>query len=116
METMRPPSVAFFHHDLSQPQKARSSRYSLRQFTATRLATLFLLAMSGHAGPIQIAFGVTPVVYRISCGQAAALLKGRRAGRTETGGLSNRASDGDCGQPKSRDGRCQPELRRGLRE
>jgi hypothetical protein len=41
------------------------------------------LAMSGHAGPIQMDVGVTPVVCRISCGQAAALLKGRRARRTD---------------------------------
>jgi hypothetical protein len=56
--------------------------------------------------------GVTPLVQRISLGQAVALLKGRRARRADlTGGsLSNRASDGDCGQPKSCDGRCQPKL------
>jgi hypothetical protein len=64
--------------------------------------------MSGHAGPIQIDVGVTPVVCRISCGQAAALFKGRRACRTDLN-LSSRASDGNHDQPKSRDGRCQPE-------
>jgi hypothetical protein len=60
--------------------------------------------------------GVTPFVYGISCGQAVARLKGRRACRADlTGGsLSNCASDRDCGQPKSCDGRCQHELRRGL--
>jgi hypothetical protein len=74
--------------------------------------------MSGHAGPIQMDLGVTPLVQRISLGQAVALLKGRRARRADLAGgsLSNRASDGDCGQAKSRDGRCQPELRRGLGE
>jgi hypothetical protein len=62
--------------------------------------------------------GIAPLVLRISLGQAVALLKGRRACRADlTGGsLSNRASDGECGQPKSRDGRCQPELSRGLGE
>jgi hypothetical protein len=46
--------------------------------------------------------GVTPFVYGISCGQAVARLKGRRACRADlTGGsLSNCASDRDCGQPK----------------
>src|SRR5262249_509690 len=78
---------------------------------------LFFLAMAGHTGPIQIGSVVTPVVCWISGGQAVALLKGRRACRTETGGsLSNRASEGDCGQPKNRDGRCQPKLHRGLGE
>ena len=74
--------------------------------------------MSGHAGPIQMDLGVTPLVLRISLGQAVALLKGRRARRADLTGssLSNRASDGDRGQPKSRDGRCQPELRRELGE
>src|SRR5262249_23610624 len=78
----------------------------------------FLLAMSGHAGPIQMDLGVAPLVLRISLGQAVAFLKSRRACRADlTGGsLSNRASDGECGQPNSRDGRCQPELRRGLGE
>src|SRR5262244_278337 len=87
------------------------------QFTVTRFES-FLLAMSGHAGPIQMDLGVAPLVLRISLGQAVAFLKGRRACRADlTGGsLSNRASDGECGQPKSRDGRCQPELRRGLGE
>src|SRR5262249_17647587 len=86
--------------------------------SAAALCQSFLLAMSGHAGPIQMDLGVTPFVYRISLGQAVALLKGRRARRADlTGGsLSNRAGDGDCGQPKRCDGRCQPELHRGLRE
>jgi len=69
--------------------------------------------MLGHAGPIQLNLGVTPIVYRKSCGQAVALLKGRRACRADLN-VSNRASDGDRGQPKRRDGGCQPELRRGL--
>jgi len=74
--------------------------------------------MSGHAGPIQMDLGVTPLMLRISLGQAVAFLKGRRACRADlTGGsLSNRASNGECGQQKSRDGRSQPELRRGLGE
>src|SRR6266478_6832499 len=80
-----------------------------------RFCQSFLLAMSGHAGPIQIDVGVTPVVCRISCGQAAALFKGRRACRTDLN-VGNRASDGNHDHPKSRDGRCQPELRRGLGE
>jgi hypothetical protein len=78
------------------------------QFTVTRLGQLFFFAMSGHAGPIQIDVGVTPVVCRISCGQAAALLKGRRACLADLN-LSSRASDGYHDQPRSRDGRCQPE-------
>ena len=74
--------------------------------------------MSGHAGPIQMDLGVTPLVLRISLGQAVALLKSRRARRADLTGssLSSRASDGDRGPPKSRDGRCQPELRRELGE
>jgi hypothetical protein len=82
------------------------------QFGVTRLGQLFLLAMSGHAGPIQIAFGVTPVVDWIPCGQAAALLKGRRACRTDLN-VSIRGIDGNYGQTKSRDERRQPELCRG---
>src|SRR5262245_24452065 len=86
--------------------------------TEAALCQSFLLAMSGHAGPIQMDLGVTPFVYRISLGQAVALLKGRRARRADLTGrsLSNRASDGDYGQPKSRHGRCQSKLRRGLGE
>jgi hypothetical protein len=57
------------------------------------LGQLFFVAMSGHAGPIQIDFGVTPVVCRISCGQAAALIKGRRACRTDLN-VSSRAAFG----------------------
>src|SRR6266478_8917544 len=88
-----------------------------RRYTSTEpaLCRSFLLAMSGHAGPIQIDVGVTPVVCRISCGQTVALFKGRRACRTDLN-VSSRASDGNHDQPKSRDGRCQPELRRGLGE
>src|SRR5262249_41811833 len=82
---------------------------------AAALCSSFLLAMSGHAGPIQIDFGVTPLVLRISCGQEAALVNGRRACRADLS-VSNRASDGNHGQPESRDGRCPPELRRGLGE
>ena len=81
-----------------------------------RFADLFLLAMSGHAGPILINFDVTPVVLRISSGQQAALVNGRRACRADltAGSGGNRASDGDRSHPKSRDSRCQSELRRGL--
>jgi hypothetical protein len=79
------------------------------------VALSFFLTMSGHAGPIQIGFGVTPVVNRISRGQAAALLKGRRACRTDLN-VSSRAIDGNHGQTKSRDDRCQPELCRAVRE
>jgi len=59
--------------------------------------------------------GVTPLVYRISLGQAVALLQGLRACRADLN-VGNRASDGDRGHPKSRDNRGQPELRRGLGE
>jgi hypothetical protein len=47
--------------------------------------------------------GVAPLVLRISLGQAVAFLKGRRACRADlTGGsLSNRASDGERGQPRA---------------
>jgi hypothetical protein len=68
--------------------------------------------MAGHAGAIQINFGVTPLVLRISRGQSAALIKGRRACRADLN-VSSRASDGNQGQAKSCDGRCQPELCRG---
>src|SRR5258707_4369108 len=51
----------------------------VRSIHCDALCQLFFFAMSGHAGPIQIDVGVTPVVCRISCGQAVALLKGRRA-------------------------------------
>ena len=89
---------------------------SLRdQFTVTRLGRLFLLAMSGHAGPIQIAFGITPVIYRISLCQAAALFKGRRA-RCADLNVSGRASDGKHGQPKNDDGYGQGDLCRGVCE
>jgi hypothetical protein len=71
--------------------------------------------MSGHAGPIQMDLGIAPLVLRISLGQAVAFLKGRRACRADLT-VSSLACDGDCGQAKSRDGRCQPELRRGLGE
>jgi hypothetical protein len=52
--------------------------------------------MSGHAGPIQVNFGDTPIVFRISSGQEAALMNGRRACRTDlTASLGgNRASEG----------------------
>src|SRR5258707_11678133 len=88
-----------------------------RRYTSTEAALCksFLLATLGHARPIQMDLGVTPVVQRISCGQAVALLNGLRACRADLN-VSNRASDGDRGHPKSRDGRCQPELRRGLGE
>src|SRR5262249_19057878 len=46
-------------------------------------ATCGLWAMPGHAGPIQMDLGVTPVVQRISCGQEAALVNGRRACRAD---------------------------------
>src|SRR6266446_3882361 len=74
---------------------------------------LFFLAMSGHAGPIQIDVGVTPVVCRISCGQAVALLKSRRACLADLN-VSSRASEGDRSHPEGCDCRCQSELRRGV--
>src|SRR5215470_7848367 len=88
-----------------------------RRYTSTEpaLCQSFLLATLGHAGPIQMDLGVTPLMYRISCGQAIALLNGRRACRADLN-VSNSASDGGRGEQKSRDGRCQPELRRGLGE
>src|SRR6266702_4421962 len=100
----------------SVPPQTENRRHKEGNSLAAALCQLFLLAMSGHAGPIQMDLGVTPVVQRISLGQAVALLKGRRARRADlTGGsLSNRASGGNHGQPESCDGRCQHELRRGL--
>src|SRR5262252_6588672 len=86
-----------------------------RRTPVPRFCQSFLLATLGHAGPIQMDLGVTPLMYRISCGQAVALLNGRRACRADLN-VSNRASDGGRGEQKSRDGRCQPELRRGLGE
>src|SRR5262249_9116091 len=105
-------------HWASLPPHPKNRRYKEGNSLAAALRQSFLLAMSGHAGPIQMDLGVTPFVQRISLGQAVALLKGRRARRADlTGGsLSNRAGDGDCGQPKSCDGRCQPKLCRGLGE
>jgi len=87
----------------------------LRLQPCDALCQSFLLAMWGHAGPIQMDLGVAPLVLRISLGQAVAFLKGRRACRADLF-VSNRASDGNHGQPKSRDGRCQPKLRRSLGE
>src|SRR5262249_36463292 len=82
-----------------------------RRYTSTEsaLCQSFLLATLGHAGPIQMDLGVTPLMYRISRGQAVALLNGRRACRADLN-VGNRASDGGCGEQKSRDDRCQPEL------
>src|SRR5262249_15159278 len=102
----------------SVPPETKNRRYAESKSFAVALCQSFLLAMSGHAGPIQMDLGVTPFVQRISLGQAVALLKGRRAHRADLTGasLSTCASDGDCGQPKRRDGRCQPELRRFLGE
>src|SRR5215510_14251413 len=104
-----------FYYNVYQSRKTHSHLLSIH---CNALCQSFLLAMSGHAGPIQMDLGVAPLVLRISLCQAVAFLKGRRACRADlTGGfLSNRASDGERGQPKSRDGRCQPELRRGLGE
>src|SRR5258708_7152887 len=86
-----------------------------RRYTSTELALCqsFLLAMSGHAGPIQIDVGVTPVVCRISCGQAAALVNGRRACRADLN-VSSRASEGDRSHPEGCDCRCRSERRRGV--
>jgi len=103
---------ALFHHDVSQSRKAQNSRRSLRSIHCDAVGQLFLLTMSGHAGPIQITFGVTPVIYRISCGQAAAFFKSRDACRADLN-VSCRASDRNHGQPKSGDRRCHPELCRG---
>src|SRR5215472_2373358 len=87
-----------------------------RRYTSTEpaLCQSFLLATLGHAGPIQMDLGVTPLMYRISCGQAVALLNGRRACRADLN-VGSRASDGGRGEQKRRDGG-QPELRRGLGE
>src|SRR5262249_28378979 len=87
-----------------------SRHFHLRSIHCDALCQSFLLAMSGHAGPIQMDLGVTPLVLRISLGQAVALLKGRRARRADLF-VSNRASDWNYRQPESRDRRCQPELR-----
>src|SRR6516162_10349535 len=102
--------VAFFHYNVSQSRKAHSHLLSTH---CDALCQSFLLAMSGHAGPIQMDLGVAPLVLRISLGQAVALLKGRRACRADLL-VSNRARDGNHGQPESRDGRCQPELRESI--
>ena len=96
-------------------QNAEFAPFLLRSIQCDTPGQLFLLAMSGHAGPIQIAFGVTPVVDWIPCGQAAALSKGRRARRTDLN-VSRRAIDGNHGQTKSSDERCQSELCRGVGE
>jgi hypothetical protein len=78
-----------------------------------RFCQSFLLAMSGHAGPIQIDVGVTPVVCRVSRGQAVALLNGLRACRADLN-VSSRASEGDRSHPEDCDCRCQSERRRGV--
>jgi len=69
---------------------------------------LFQLVMLGHARPIQIDFGIAPIVLRISSGEDAALVYGRSARRTDLA-----AGRGGCvagnGHPQSRDRR---ELRR----
>jgi len=83
--------------------------------TEPALCQSFLLATLGHARPIQMDLGVAPLMYRISRGQAVALLNGLRAGRADLN-VGSRASDRGRGEQKSRDGRCQPELRRGLGE
>src|SRR5262249_22585266 len=70
---------------------------------AAALCQSFLLAMSGHAGPIQMDLGVTPLMLWISLGQAVAFLKGPRACCADLN-VGNRASDGGCGEQKSRDG------------
>src|SRR5215831_4484545 len=66
-----------------------------RRYTSTEpaLCRSFLLATLGHAGPIQMDLGVAPLMYRISCGQAIALLNGRRACRADLN-VSNRVSHG----------------------
>src|SRR5262245_32522780 len=83
--------VAFFHYNVSQSRKAHSHLLSIHCDT---LCQSFLLAMSGHAGTIQMDLGVAPLVLRISLGQAVAFLKGRRACRADlTGGsLSPRST------------------------
>jgi len=43
----------------------------------------FSFAMNGHACPVLIDLGVAPVVLRISTGQDAALMNGRRASRAD---------------------------------
>jgi len=79
--------------------KRKIASFHLRSI-CDALCQLFFLAMAGHAGAIQINFGVTPLVLRISRGQAAALVKGRRACRADLN-VSSRASDGNQGQPKT---------------
>src|SRR5262249_12070433 len=99
--------VAFFHYNVSQSRKEHSHLLSIH---CDALCQSLLLAVAGHAGPIQMDLGVTPFVLRISLGQAVALLKGCRARRADLF-VSNRASDWNYRQPENRDGRCQPELR-----
>src|SRR5262249_1774345 len=99
METPRPTVRSVLPPQcISVPQSA--SRHShFVSIHCDALCESFLLAMSGLAGPIQMDLGVTPLVLRVSLGQAVALLKGRRACRTDLP-VSNRASDGNHGQPE----------------
>src|SRR5262245_36912541 len=104
------PKHTEFCHDRSSILITR-----LMLLAAFALCQSFWLAMSGHAGSLQMDLGVTPLVYWISCGQAVALAKGRRACRADLF-VSNRACDGNHGQPESCDDHCQPELCRGVGE
>src|SRR5262249_31618241 len=63
---------------------------------------LFRLVMLGHARPIQIYFGIAPIVLRISASEDAALASGRGARRTVLGAGQGGSPAGN-GHPQSRD-------------
>src|SRR5262249_2358110 len=118
MKTTRPTVRSVLPPQCIAVAQSASRHSHLRSIHCGALCQSFLLAMSVLAVLISMYLGVTPLVLRISLGQSVALLNGRRARRADLTGssLSSRASDGDRGQPKSRDGRCQSELRRGVGE
>jgi len=60
-----PLCVVLFHHNLSHRAKHRIRVIPCAINSPDAVAQSFFLTMSGHAGPIQIGFGVTPVVNRI---------------------------------------------------
>src|SRR5262249_35638613 len=63
---------------------------------------LFRLVMLGHARPIQIYFGIAPIVLRISASEDAALVNGRSARRTDLA-AGHGGSPAGNGHPQSRD-------------
>jgi len=96
-------------------------RFNLAPVPGLKLAVdarlqLFVLAMPGHTSPILINLSDTPVVFRVSVGQNAALVDSRRACRADliAGPGNSRASTGHCSHPESCDHRGQSELRHRL--